>query len=107
MRSGSLRHYVTIQKVTVTQDSDTGEPSESWSTLAQVWAAVEPLSGREFMNAQQVESQITHRVRIRARDDVTPDMRISHDSRTLNIESVINIEERDRELHLMCTEVAQ
>jgi len=107
MNIGKLRHRVTIQKVTVTQDADTGEVSETWSTLGQVWAEVAPLSGRELFAAQQVEAQVSHQVTTRYRGDVTPNMRISHNSRTLNIESVINPGERNRELQLLCTEVAQ
>ena len=98
---------MTIQKVTISRDSNTGEPSETWSTLGKAWAEVKPLSGRELFAAQQVEAQVTHQVTMRYRDDVMPDMRISHNSRVLNIEIPINVGERGRELQHLCTEVAQ
>ena len=103
MKAGELRHKVTIQKVSQTLDSSR-QTVDLWTKLAEVWAAVEPLSGRELLNAQQIQPDVTHRVRIRHRDDVTAKMRVQHDSRNLNIESIINVNERDRELHLLCRE---
>lgn len=103
MKAGSLRHKVTIQRVSQTLDSSR-QTVDLWTTLADVWAAVEPLTGRELVNAQQIQPDVTHRVRIRHRDDVTAKMRVLEGTRQLNIESVLNIEERDRELHLMCRE---
>lgn len=104
MRAGRLRHRVTIQSVTTNTDSY-GQPIESWSTFAEVWAAVEPLTGREYFQAQQLQAEVTYRVRIRYLTGVLPTMRVLHDSRTFEVQAVINLDERNRELHLMCREV--
>lgn len=103
MRAGKLRHKVRIEKPLATLDSSR-QPVDAWVKVVDVWAAVEPLSGRELIVAQQQQPDVTHRVRMRHRDDVTAKMRVQHDSRNLFIESVMNVEERDRELHLMCRE---
>jgi len=103
MRAGKLRHRVTIQQATEARNS-IGEVTRTWSALATVWANVEPLNGREFIDAQRPEVQVSHRVTMRYRSDVTPQMRVSHDSRTLNIEAVIETGERRRELQLICSE---
>lgn len=103
MRAGQLRHKVTIQQASQSLDSSR-QPVNAWVKVAEVWCAVEPLSGRELMNAQQQQPDVTHRVRLRHRDDVTPKMRVLHGSRELYIESILNIDERDREQHLMCRE---
>ena len=104
MKAGSLRHKVTIQRVSQTLDSSR-QTVDLWTKVDDVWAAVEPLTGRELVNAQQIQPDVTHLVKIRYRDDVTAKMRVLHGSRVLNIEGPpINIEERDRELHLMCRE---
>lgn len=106
MRSGRLRHRITVQTPTQATD-DRGAPTDTWATYATRWAAVEPLSGREYFGAQQIASDITHQIRVR-HDTVTgainPKMRISYDSRTFDIESAINTGERDREVVLMCRE---
>lgn len=104
MRAGTLRHKVTIQKTGSQTLDSSRQPVDLWVKVADVWAAVEPLSGRELVIAQQQQPDVTHRVRMRARDDVTAKMRVRHGGRTLYIESATNVDERDRELHLMCRE---
>jgi len=104
MDAGRMRHRVSIQQVTETKDTY-GATTRTWATIATVWAAIEPIAGREYFYAQQVQSNVSHRVTIRHRAGVTPKMRIMHDSRTFEIESVRNLGERDRWLELMCSEV--
>lgn len=64
MRAGSLRHRVAIQEPVETRD-DHGGITRTWNTIATVWASVEPLSGTELYEAQQVQSRVTVRVRMR------------------------------------------
>lgn len=106
MRSGLLRHYITIQKKqdTPTRD-DYGAEVDSWSTFEQVWANIAPISGREYFDSQRVNSNVSHKFIIRYLSGVVPTMRVSFDSRTFNIESVLNRDERGREMELMCVEV--
>lgn len=104
MEAGKLRHRVTIQSKSATQNSY-GEEVITWSTLATVWAAVEPLSGREWLEGRQVTAEVTTRIRIRRRGDVTPEMRVVYGSKTYDIMAVIEIEEQRREEHLMCQEI--
>ena len=103
MKAGSLRHRVELQKATYAQDG-VGEPIETWATYAKRWAAVEPLSGRELLQAQQVNSEATIRVRLRFVSGVTQQQRLLHNSRTLEIVSVIDPQERNAELELLCKE---
>ncbi|MDA8212164.1 MAG: phage head closure protein [Clostridia bacterium] len=104
MNAGELRHRVKIQQKSVTRDSF-GAESVTWSDVATVWAVVEPLRGREFFGAQQVNAEVTTRIRIRYRSGVVPTMRALYGSRVYDIQSVINLDERNRELQLMCKEV--
>lgn len=103
MQAGKLRHRVTIEQRTQTFDAN-GSPTDTWTAFATVWASVEPLSGRELLNAEQIQPVVSHRVRLRYLSGVQPEMRVLHDSRALNIESVINKEERNIELELLCSE---
>lgn len=103
MRAGKLRHTITIEQNTPTQNSY-GEPVDAWSTFATVRAQVEPISGREYFDAQKVDADVDYRVRIRYLSGVTNEMRIVYGSKQLDIESVLNIGERDREIHIMCKE---
>jgi SPP1 family predicted phage head-tail adaptor len=95
---------VIIQQNTPTRDTYGAEVA-SWSALATVWGAVEPLRGREFFDAQAVNAEVTTRIRIRYRSGVVPTMRVVWGSHTYDILSVVEIETRQRELHLMCKEL--
>ena len=89
--SGSLRHKVQLQENQISQDPDTGEMVESWVDVASVWAAVEPLSAREFIASKAHQSQISARIVIRAQDGINASQRLV-DTRTgaiYNIEGVL------------------
>ena len=103
MQAGKLRHRVTIQDKTVARDAYNGEVI-TWTTVTTVWAAVEPLNGREFLEAQRDGAQVTTRIRIRDRS-VTPEMRVVFGSHVYDVESVIAVEERGAEVVLMCKEL--
>jgi SPP1 family predicted phage head-tail adaptor len=103
MQAGRLRHRITLQEERPTRDSYKAEVL-GWVDVATVWAAVEPLRGREYFSAQQVNSEVSHRVTIRYRSGVTSAMRVLFGSRVLQIDGVINVNEQNRELQLMCIE---
>jgi SPP1 family predicted phage head-tail adaptor len=104
MNSAKLRHRITLQSKTKVKDSE-GITKEKWADVMTVWAAVEPLRGREYFQAAAVNQENTVRFRIRYRAGVTPNMRVKYGSRLFDIKSVIDIEERHVEMHLMCQEV--
>ena len=104
MRAGKLNKRITIQSKAASKDTY-GEETITWSTWATVWAAVEPLRGREFLDGKMITAEISHRFRIRARDGILEEWRVSYDSRVFDILAIIHIEERDREIHLMCQEI--
>ncbi len=54
-----------------------GERLKEWVFVTEVWAKVVPLRGREFFAAGQEQSEITTRIRIRWRQGVTEDMRLT------------------------------
>ena len=104
VRAGKLRHKIIVQSFTVSQDTY-GEADKTWSTHKTVWADVQPISGREYFNAKQHTSEISHKVITRHDSTITPKMRVYYDSRYFDIESVINEGERDKQTTLMCREV--
>jgi SPP1 family predicted phage head-tail adaptor len=105
MRAGELRHSVSLQRVTETQ-SESGEITETWTTLATVRAAVEPLEGREQYLAQAVHATATTRVRLRYYAGLTAKDRVLFGTRPLNILGITDPDERHRELILLCEEVS-
>ena len=78
MRIGALRHRVSLQKLEHVQNQTTGEMGESWVQVKKLYARVEPLSAREFIAAQQENSEVSARITIRYRNDIKPGMRFVH-----------------------------
>lgn len=105
MEAGRLRHRVTIQSKSVSRNTF-GEEEITWEDVATVWGSVEPLRGREFMEGRQIQAEITHRIRVRYYPDgIEPEYRVVYDSRYFDVMAVIEVEERHREMHLMCREI--
>ncbi len=103
--AGAINRRVTIQAVTDTTDAGGGR-AQTWAMLATVWARVEPLSGDERARAEQVAADLSHRVTVRYRDDVTPRHRLLYGSRVLKILAVRDADEKHERLELLCAEVA-
>jgi SPP1 family predicted phage head-tail adaptor len=105
MDAGKLRHRVELQRVNVAADSH-GDQVKTWSTLAEVWASIEQLSGREFVQASAAASDLTCRIRIRGRSDftLTPKDRVKFGLRTFDIRHVLDWGDRGVETQLLCTE---
>jgi len=101
MNAGRLRHAVILYAPVETQNTY-GEPEVRWQKVADLWARIEPLQGREYFAAKQAVSEIEARLTIRYRSDVTAKMKITHGAIDYLIEAIINPEERNRELQLMC-----
>ena len=104
MRGGALRHQVTVQQVSEAQ-STSGAVTRTWSTFATVRAEIRPIRGSEREVGNQLLADATHTVRMRYLSGLTPKMRILHDSRILEITSIANLFERNREYELTCQEV--
>ena len=119
MRAGMLRHRITIQKQSFTQN-DYGEQVGTWNDDIHCWANIMPLRGQEYFmgresNLPQTQSAMSHRVRMRYRTLadgglITPKEKVkwihpkTGDTRYFQINSVINPYERNVYLDLMCAE---
>lgn len=104
MKVGKLRKRVKLQNLARNQDSF-GEAVPSYTTYTTVWASVEPLQGRELEHAQQISAEVSHRVTIRYNRNVTSEHRVVYVERTLEIIAVINPEEQNEMLILLCKEI--
>lgn len=101
---GRMKERVTIKSPT-TNRSRSGETTLSFDTsLATVWAAVDGLSSRDIMQAQQANVIATHKIRIRYRDDVSHTHRIVWRGRTMEVASVTERMDR-RVLELLVREL--
>ena len=76
--AGELRHRVVLQRQVETQNPTTGEIVRTWTTYATVWAAIKPLSVRNFIAAAADQSEVRAQVTIRRRADVQHEDRVAH-----------------------------
>ena len=90
LSAGRLRHRVRIERPDYVQDLITGEMVKGWVLVADnVPAAIEPLSAREFIQSQALQSSVTARIVIRRRADIDATMRILHRDMVYNIHGVL------------------
>lgn len=79
MKLGRMRHLIEIQRRALVQDPATGEMvGQAWVKFAKVYSSIEPLSTREFVEAQANQSEFTARIVIRYRPGVLDTMRVLH-----------------------------
>ncbi|MCO7443170.1 phage head closure protein [Enterobacter hormaechei] len=105
MRAGGLRNRVTIRVFTTDRDS-TGQVIQVWEDGETIWAEVKGISGRELIAAGAEMSEVTFRMWVRYRYDVTSASRIiwkqkGHDAKAFDIQSAIPDEKATR-LELLC-----
>jgi SPP1 family predicted phage head-tail adaptor len=103
MRASDLRKRVIIEQRSSSIDSEGGQ-AITWSTFAVIWAGIEPLTGRELLAAQEVQSEVTHQVQIRYLAGINTKMRVNYSGRYFNIHAVIDENERHRQMTLLTSE---
>ena len=84
---------------------DLDSEDEDWKDIATTWANINPISGKEYYSAETINSDLTHKIRLRYRKGITPDMRVIYNDRIFYIISVINEYEKNTMLQLMCREL--
>lgn len=85
-RAGQYRHRVDIQDFVAVRDPETGGYTESWVTVfANVPARIAPASGREFLAAAAIQSEIIVRIVIRQRPGLNAKQRILHNGDIYNV----------------------
>lgn len=89
LAAGKLRHRIELQRQVETQDEDSGAVTVQWQTQATVWAAIEPISAREFIQSAANQSEITARITIRYNASVTAAWRVKHGAKLYNIRGVL------------------
>lgn len=102
-----MRHRVTIQARANFQDQRTGAVVERYRNKAVgVPASIEPLSGREFLSAEQVRAEVRAKITVRAGLDVKPTDRVvfAAAGKVYNVEAVLDDVTFKRHQELMVSE---
>ncbi|MBC2884737.1 phage head closure protein [Ochrobactrum sp. CM-21-5] len=81
-----------------------GGYTEKWSEVAMVWGRVEPVSSAQKYFGTRPQPEVTHRVLLRFRDDISTDKRLRKAGRVFALHSVYDPDESGRYLICLATE---
>lgn len=95
IHAGHLSERVTLQAPAESRNR-MGEVTLEWSDVATVWASVQGLTTRDFLQAQQANVIATHRIVMRFYDGLSHDYRVVWRGRTMEVASVMERENRTR-----------
>jgi SPP1 family predicted phage head-tail adaptor len=95
--AGKLRHRVTLQAPMREQSQETGAPYDVWMPEGSVWAAIEPLSVRDFVGAEARQSQVTARITLRPITGLDETWRVLHRGKTYQIVGILPDQDTGRE----------
>lgn len=80
-------------------------PADFITVVADAWASVSPIGGREYWQAEQVQSKINTRIELDYIPGIDRSMRVCYGIRVFEIIAVIDPKEMHRTLQLMCEEL--
>lgn len=63
--SSKLPHRIRIETFTETQNQDTGHIIKNWTEFVTLWGKLEPLSTKDILQAQAINSTMSARCKIR------------------------------------------
>ena len=107
MNPGKLGNKIIIQKIqteTVNAVNELEPVYDDWLTL---WANVQPLQGKEYIEAKKLYPETYYKIDIRYSETnkgIDTTNRVLFKGKVLNIESVLNIDEANKAIQLRCYE---
>ena len=111
MQAGKLREQVDLLQYQTTRDSFNAVISAYATFTGPIWANVQSLmfGAGEKDEQEQAISIMNYKITIRYStviNAVNPSYRVRYNSEDYNIKNIMNVDERDRTITLMCNKVA-
>ena len=100
---GKMRYKVKVERATNTRDAG-GGLSQDFKTVANVYANIEPKGANSVYRQGILQEKVSHEITMRYMNNIDTNSRITYGSRQFAVHGVINIDERDRYLKLLCDE---
>lgn len=101
--STELRHRVKIQTLTDTADGEGGF-TQAWATASTVWAAIYPMRAQQVADYKSIDVDADFLIKVRGDVSVAETQQIVYDSRTFEVLTVENAQERDVVKYVACKE---
>lgn len=103
---GLLRTPIELQACEVTPDGQGGS-NETWQTIADIFAHIEPVGSASQIRARIDEQKISHRITLRYREDLELSQRFQRGTRSFLIRGFYDLDETKRYLICKCEELAK
>ena len=100
---GKMRYRIKVETATNTRDTG-GGITQAYTPVTFIYANIKPTNANSSYRQGIVQEKVTHEVTIRYMNNISTNHRISYGSRLFDIKGIINIDERDRFLKLLCEE---
>ncbi len=104
-RTGSLDTRGTFQEYVESGDDGMGGSEGSWGNDQDIWISLRPVSAKEKLELEKLQSNVTHMVKMRYNDfDLDNEHRLKVGSRVFNLKYVYNEDEKDAYLQMTAVE---
>lgn len=104
MRAGSLKHRITIKELSSGQD-DLGQPVQTETIVASMWADIRLLSGLETIKAGAETAIVNASIRVRYRTDIAANMRVYEGADVYEIKAVLPDKVKKAYVDLACKQI--
>ncbi len=104
MKIGPLRHRLNILGYEVSKDN-IGVEKKIYNSIKTVWGSIEVLTGKEYLSPLGMKSEVSNKITIRYLKEIDSKMRISFKDRIFKIEAILNPNEQNIMLVLLCSEI--
>lgn len=100
---GKMRYRVKVERATNTRDAG-GGLSQAFNAVATIYANIKPKSANSRYREGMLQEKVTHEITIRYMKNIDTNSRITYGTRSFAVNGIINVDERDRFLTLLCEE---
>jgi SPP1 family predicted phage head-tail adaptor len=107
MNFGSMRHRVTIQRLT--KSDNPFDTPDTWTTIATMWADIKHITSKDVYQTGQMTMQVSHKIIVRYPGksfQIMAGDKLLSGSRVFELQTgIVNTDERNRTLELMAFEL--
>lgn len=100
---GKMRYKVKVERATNTRDAG-GGLSQAFSSVATIYANIKPKSANSAYRQGMLQEKVTHEITIRYMKNIDTNSKITYGTRSFAVNGIVNVDERDRFLTLLCEE---
>lgn len=100
---GKMRYRVKVEMATNTRDAG-GGLAQAFGSVATIYANIKPKSANSTYRQGMLQEKVTHEITIRYMQNIDTNSKITFGTRSFAVNGIVNVDERDRFLTLLCEE---